>query len=55
MQKTANEITQLITALLKQLIAVESFSREEDKAAEVLRKFLKSKKLHLKPDNTIPG
>lgn len=45
MQKTANDITQLITALLKQLIAVESFSREEDKAAEVLRKFLKSHKI----------
>ncbi len=31
--------------LLKKLIAVPSFSKEEDKAAEVIRKFLKAKKI----------
>jgi acetylornithine deacetylase len=38
-------ITEQVTELLEQLIGVPSYSREEDKAAETIRKFLKKEKI----------
>ncbi|MFN8283681.1 MAG: M20 family metallo-hydrolase [Chitinophagales bacterium] len=42
---TDHNISEQYIELLRKLIAVPSYSKEEDKAAEVIRKFLKSKKI----------
>ncbi|MDB5228526.1 MAG: acetylornithine deacetylase [Bacteroidota bacterium] len=46
MTKIQNDIQFQTIELLQKLIGVPSFSKEEDKAADVIRKFLKSKKIN---------
>ncbi len=45
MTKTQDDTSSLSIELLQKLIATTSFSKEEEKAADVIRKFLKSKKI----------
>jgi acetylornithine deacetylase len=45
MTKTQDDTSSLSIDLLQKLIATTSFSKEEEKAADVIRKFLKSKKI----------
>ena len=45
MTKVPDEIQVQFIELLQKLIGVSSFSKEEDKAADIIRKFLKSKKI----------
>ncbi len=45
MTKLPDDIQVQFIELLQKLIGVSSFSKEEDKAAEIIRKFLKSKKI----------
>jgi len=45
MSKVAEDIQTVTIELLQKLIGTSSFSKEEDKAADVIRKFLKSRKI----------
>jgi hypothetical protein len=45
MTKTKEDIQHQTIELLQKLIGVSSFSKEEDQAADIIRKFLKSKKI----------
>ena len=45
MTKTKDDIQVQITELLQKLITTSSFSKDEDNAAEVIRKFLKARKI----------
>ena len=45
MTKTKEDIRNQTIELLQKLIGVSSFSKEEDQAADIIRKFLKAKKI----------